>query len=202
MCPIEGGPLALNDLIAGQIQLIIEVSPVVNEQVRAGTIRGFAVSSPTACRRCPTCRPSPKPECRASWSPAGSASTDRRGCRTMRATNSARHRRGGQGPGDPEEVPRHRLRARPGRAQGVHRAPCRRGEALGGVLYRNRPAEIGDGGRQPPRRSSRCAASASCSATASWRSTASISTCARANSCRCSGRPAAASRRRCASSRA
>jgi len=44
--PYKGGPLALNDLIAGHIQLIIEVSPVVDEQVRSGTIKGFAVSSP------------------------------------------------------------------------------------------------------------------------------------------------------------
>ncbi len=44
--PYKGGPLALNDLIAGHIQLIIEVSPVVNEQVTAGTIKGFAVTSP------------------------------------------------------------------------------------------------------------------------------------------------------------
>jgi len=44
--PYKGGPLALNDLIAGHIQLIIEVSPVVLEQVKAGTIKGFAVSSP------------------------------------------------------------------------------------------------------------------------------------------------------------
>jgi tripartite-type tricarboxylate transporter receptor subunit TctC len=44
--PYRGGPLALNDLIAGHIQLIIEVSPVVNEQVRAGAIKGLAVSSP------------------------------------------------------------------------------------------------------------------------------------------------------------
>ena len=36
----------MNDLIAGHIQLIIEVSPVVNEQVLAGTIKGFAVTSP------------------------------------------------------------------------------------------------------------------------------------------------------------
>jgi tripartite-type tricarboxylate transporter receptor subunit TctC len=43
--PYKGGTLALNDLIAGHIQLIIEVSPVVNEQVRSGTIKGFAVSS-------------------------------------------------------------------------------------------------------------------------------------------------------------
>src|SRR5258708_24103201 len=44
--PYKGGPLALNDLIAGHIQLIIEVSPVANDQVLAGTIKGFAVTSP------------------------------------------------------------------------------------------------------------------------------------------------------------
>ena len=44
--PYRGGPLALNDLVAGHIHLITEVSPVVNEQVLAGTIKGFAVSSP------------------------------------------------------------------------------------------------------------------------------------------------------------
>jgi tripartite-type tricarboxylate transporter receptor subunit TctC len=44
--PYKGGTLALNDLIAGHIQLIIEVSPVVNEQVLSGTIKGFAVTSP------------------------------------------------------------------------------------------------------------------------------------------------------------
>jgi tripartite-type tricarboxylate transporter receptor subunit TctC len=44
--PYRGGNLALNDLIAGHIQLIIEVSPVVVEQVKSGTIKGLAVSSP------------------------------------------------------------------------------------------------------------------------------------------------------------
>ncbi len=44
--PYRGGPLALNDLLGGQIQLIIEVSPVVQEQVKSGAIKGLAVSSP------------------------------------------------------------------------------------------------------------------------------------------------------------
>jgi tripartite-type tricarboxylate transporter receptor subunit TctC len=44
--PYRGGNLALNDLIAGHIQLIVEVSPVVVEQVNSGTIKGLAVSSP------------------------------------------------------------------------------------------------------------------------------------------------------------
>src|SRR5215813_2007566 len=44
--PYRGGPLALNDLIAGQIDVIIEVFPVVMEQIRSGAIRALAVSSP------------------------------------------------------------------------------------------------------------------------------------------------------------
>lgn len=45
--PYRGGPLALNDLIGGQIDTIIEVYPVVMEQIRSGAIKGLAVSSAT-----------------------------------------------------------------------------------------------------------------------------------------------------------
>jgi tripartite-type tricarboxylate transporter receptor subunit TctC len=44
--PYRGGPLALNDLLAGSIDLLIEVFPVVMEQIKSGAIRGLAVSSP------------------------------------------------------------------------------------------------------------------------------------------------------------
>ena len=44
--PYRGGPLALNDLIAGHIQLIIEVSPVVNEQVLLGHDQGLRGQQP------------------------------------------------------------------------------------------------------------------------------------------------------------
>src|SRR5690606_30073079 len=37
--PYRGGPLALNDLIGGQIHTIVEVFPVVMEQIRTGKIR-------------------------------------------------------------------------------------------------------------------------------------------------------------------
>jgi tripartite-type tricarboxylate transporter receptor subunit TctC len=49
--PYRGGPLALNDLIGGQIDTIIEVYPVVMEQIRSGAIKGLAVSS---AKRLPT----------------------------------------------------------------------------------------------------------------------------------------------------
>jgi tripartite-type tricarboxylate transporter receptor subunit TctC len=44
--PYRGGPAALNDLMGGSIDLLIEVFPVVMEQIRSGLVRGLAVSSP------------------------------------------------------------------------------------------------------------------------------------------------------------
>ena len=45
--PYRGGPLALNDLNGGHLDTIIEVYPVVMEQIRSGAIKGLAVSSAT-----------------------------------------------------------------------------------------------------------------------------------------------------------
>jgi tripartite-type tricarboxylate transporter receptor subunit TctC len=44
--PYRGGPAALNDLLSGSIDTIIEVYPVVMEQIRSGLIKGLAVSTP------------------------------------------------------------------------------------------------------------------------------------------------------------
>lgn len=44
--PYKGGPLALNDLLGGSIDVIIEVFPVVMEQINARKIRALAVTSP------------------------------------------------------------------------------------------------------------------------------------------------------------
>ncbi len=44
--PYRGGPAALHDLMGGNIDLLIEVFPVVMEQIKSGQIRGLAVSSP------------------------------------------------------------------------------------------------------------------------------------------------------------
>src|SRR5262249_38053754 len=44
--PYRGGPAALNDLMGGSIDLLIEVFPVVMEQIKTGLIKGLAVSSP------------------------------------------------------------------------------------------------------------------------------------------------------------
>jgi tripartite-type tricarboxylate transporter receptor subunit TctC len=43
--PYRGGPAALNDLMGGSIDVIIEVYPVVMEQIRSGLIKGLAVST-------------------------------------------------------------------------------------------------------------------------------------------------------------
>jgi tripartite-type tricarboxylate transporter receptor subunit TctC len=44
--PYKGGPFALNDLLGGSIDVIIEVFPVVMEQINARTIKALAVTSP------------------------------------------------------------------------------------------------------------------------------------------------------------
>jgi tripartite-type tricarboxylate transporter receptor subunit TctC len=44
--PYKGGPGALNDLIGGSIDVIVEVFPVVMQQIKAHTIKGLAVTSP------------------------------------------------------------------------------------------------------------------------------------------------------------
>src|SRR5204863_3475014 len=43
--PYRGGPAALNDLMGGSIDLLIEVFPVVMEQIKSGAVKGLAVSS-------------------------------------------------------------------------------------------------------------------------------------------------------------
>jgi len=44
--PYRGGPAAINDLMGGSIDLLIEVFPVVMGQIKTGLVKGLAVSSP------------------------------------------------------------------------------------------------------------------------------------------------------------
>jgi tripartite-type tricarboxylate transporter receptor subunit TctC len=44
--PYRGGPAALNDLMGGSIDVLIEVFPVVMEHIKTGAVKGLAVSSP------------------------------------------------------------------------------------------------------------------------------------------------------------
>jgi hypothetical protein len=70
--------------MGGSIDLLIEVFPVVMEQIKSGMIKGLAVSSPYRLPSVPDCQPSSRPAFPASSSPAGSASTGRRACRRRR----------------------------------------------------------------------------------------------------------------------
>jgi tripartite-type tricarboxylate transporter receptor subunit TctC len=45
--PYRGGPPALTDLLGGQIQVVIVTLAAAGEYIRAGTLRGLAVTSPT-----------------------------------------------------------------------------------------------------------------------------------------------------------
>ena len=192
--PYRGGPAALHDLMGGNIDLLIEVFPVVMEQIRSGQIRGLAVSSPYRL-----------PAVRGPADLQGGRRAGRRAHRLARRLRAAapaggrprhprqRHRRGRQAARGAGQVPRHRLRAHRARREGVLRVPRRRGQALGRVPCGDRAEES----RCPMPSWSRCAASARPSPTASLRSTGSTSMCGRASSCRCSVRPAAASRPRC-----
>ncbi len=83
--PYRGGPAALNDLMGGSIDLLIEVFPVVMEQARAGLIKALAVSSPYRLPSLPDVPTSRKPAYPASSSRDGWASMDNRGCRRMSA---------------------------------------------------------------------------------------------------------------------
>ncbi len=123
-CPYKGGPLALNDLIAGHNQLIIEVSPVVNEQVLAGTIKGLAVTSPYRQPMLPNVPTFAEAGVPGVVVTGCSASTARRGCRTTCARSSAqRSSRWSRRRKSPRSsAPSALSRPTPGR-QGIHRLP-------------------------------------------------------------------------------
>ena len=61
--PYRGTGPALNDLIAGQIDLIIDQTSNSMAQVQAGTVKAFAVTAKRGWQRHPTFRPSTKPAC-------------------------------------------------------------------------------------------------------------------------------------------
>lgn len=61
--PYRGTGPALNDLVSGQIDIIIDQTSNSINQVRAGTIRAYAVTDPSGSRMRPTSRPSTRPDC-------------------------------------------------------------------------------------------------------------------------------------------
>ncbi|TMJ68022.1 MAG: tripartite tricarboxylate transporter substrate binding protein, partial [Alphaproteobacteria bacterium] len=137
--PYRGGPAALNDLMGGSIDVLIEVFPVVMEQIKTGAVKGLAVSSPLSA--------------------AGySAGADLRGgggercradrmARRLRASANARrysrdarrrHRGDRQAARHNREISRHRLRTDRARHAGVFQLSRCRSEALGCVHDRSR----------------------------------------------------------------
>ena len=116
--PYRGGPAAINDLMGGSIDLLIEVFPVVMEQIKTGLVKGLAVSSPyrlSSLPNVPTFEAGGRPRRRAD----GMARHLRAAAHAGRGSRHARrgHRRDRQAARNPGQVPRHRLRAHRARRQ-------------------------------------------------------------------------------------
>ena len=144
--PYRGGPAALNDLMGGSIDLLIEVFPVVMNQNRAGQRARGQQSLPAA-------EPSERADLQAGGRRRRRADGVARhlwaAAHAPRCARGARpgHRRYRQAARDRGEISRHRLRAHRARGRGVFRVPRRRSEALGRVHDRDRIEEIGFGRR-------------------------------------------------------
>ena len=61
--PYRGTGPAMNDLVAGQIDLIVDQTSNSIGQVRAGNIRAYAITDAKRVESAPTFRPSTKPGC-------------------------------------------------------------------------------------------------------------------------------------------
>ena len=55
--PYRGAPLALADLLGGQVQVMFDNLPSSIEHIRAGRLRALGVSTPRRSSCCPACRP-------------------------------------------------------------------------------------------------------------------------------------------------
>jgi tripartite-type tricarboxylate transporter receptor subunit TctC len=86
--PFKGGASAINDLIAGRVQLMFESLNSIAPFAKSGQVRGLAVSGDHARRHSRICRPSPRPACRAIRRNPGPASSRRPACRSRSSTSS------------------------------------------------------------------------------------------------------------------
>ena len=81
--PYKGGAAGIADLIAGQVQLMLESTNSITPFAKSGRVRALAVTSArSARRRCRTCRPLPKRACPATKQRRGPASSRRSACRS------------------------------------------------------------------------------------------------------------------------
>jgi len=73
--PYKTVAAAITDLVAGQLQVMFTVGPAGLPQIRAGRIRGLAVSTAKRSAFAPELPPSPSRACRGSTCSAGTASS-------------------------------------------------------------------------------------------------------------------------------
>ena len=73
--PYKGTGPAMTDLLGGQIDMMCDQTTNTVPQIKSGKIKGYAVTTPSACPCCPICRPSMRPASRASRCPSGTGST-------------------------------------------------------------------------------------------------------------------------------
>ena len=73
LVPYRGGAPALQDIVAGNVDMMCDLAANSLGQVKAGTIKAYAVTSKKRWFAAPDCRPPTRPACPVSMSPIGSA---------------------------------------------------------------------------------------------------------------------------------
>ena len=85
--PYRGSGPALQDLLAGNVQMAIDTVAVLLPHIQSGTLRALASRRRSAIRACPTCRRSPI-RCRASTARRSTTSAGRPGSRSRSSSGS------------------------------------------------------------------------------------------------------------------
>ena len=130
--PYRGAPLALADLLSGQVQVMFDNLPSSIDHIRAGRLRALGVSTPSRWSCCPACRRSPS-SCRASRpAPSPASRAGRHAARVIDRLNKAV---GGAGRSEAQgEHPRSRRRADADDARRVRRFLAEETEKWGKVI--------------------------------------------------------------------
>ena len=71
--PYKSGAPAVAAAVAGEVPMVFMSLPSVWPQVKNNRLRAIAVTTPSARRSCPICRPWPRPACRATKRASGGA---------------------------------------------------------------------------------------------------------------------------------
>ena len=86
--PYKGGGPSITDVVAGNVQMTFEGTSVLLPLIQAGRLRALAVTTPSAFRNCPTCRPWWRADFRISSRPAGPGDRRRRTRRNRSSKSS------------------------------------------------------------------------------------------------------------------